>query len=81
MGLAVLALLGELLLLELVILDSQGNGLVRSGLHPLFAMMLQPPLFVLLVLLLLTALILQLLGKRQTMLRPLALVCLYRGAN
>lgn len=54
---------------------------MRNGLHPLLETLMQPPLFVLLVLLISTALLLQVLGKRQTVLRPLALICLYRGAQ
>jgi len=74
-------MLGELLLLELVVLEGQGSGLVQSGTQPLLATMLNPPLFILVVVMFLLASILQFSGKRQTIVRPLALLCTYRAVR
>lgn len=78
---AVLALPTELLLIELTVLEADGSGLARNDSHPLLAtLVLKPSLYLLVGILLGVIITLRNLGKRVTVVRPLALACLYRGA-
>lgn len=81
-GLAILGMLCELLLVESVVLKDYHDAIAHKAIDPFLQLtVMLPSMGVLLAILVSAFVLMQLLGKKQTLVRPLALACVYRGAQ